>query len=236
MDYISVATFGMLVGFAELLSRYKEYTVLNNWPACLYLGLNAGASIAALFIIKVGGFQFGTAPGAQGFWQVLVAGFSATLLLRSSLLNTRAGNRDIQTGPAEILQILLSVADRHVDRRSAQRRSAVASDLMKDVDFNRAIAALPAYCFQLLESVRDDEQNEAAGVIKDLKMDQKMDAKSKSLTLGLTLLKITGEDTLREAVKALGDSITFKATAALQPNENSTSLRSRGAAQSLSGS
>src|SRR5947209_20254773 len=106
MDYLAVAAFGMLVGFAELLSRYKEYAVLKDWAAGLYLGLNAAASVAALYIIKVVGFQFGADQATQKFWQVLVAGFSATILLRSSLLNTRAGNRDIRTGPAEVLQIL----------------------------------------------------------------------------------------------------------------------------------
>jgi hypothetical protein len=213
MDYVAVAAFGVLVGFAELLSRYKEYTVLKDWAAGLYLGLNAAASVASLYIIKVGGFQFGSDPTSQKLWQVLVAGFSATLLLRSSLLNARAGNRDIQTGPAEILQILLAVADRHVDRRRAQKRSAVASTVMQSVDFDKAMTALPAYCFQLLQNVHEDEQKQAAEVINALKLDQSMDGRSKSLTLGLTLLTITGEDTLREAVKALGDSISTQTAA-----------------------
>ena len=89
---------------------------------------------------------------------------------------------------------------------------------MQDVDFNKAMTALPVYCFQLLPNVREDEQKQAAEAINALKLDESMDTRWKSLTLGLTLLTITGDDTLKEAVKTLGDSISSRVTAASQPD------------------
>ena len=209
MAYALVALFGGLVGIAELLSRYKDApaSVLRSTATLLYIGLNALVSVVALKLVQVARFEFSADPQAQAVWQVIVAGFSGALLLRSSIMNARVGDRDVQTGPAEVLNILLSVADRQVDRQRALKRSAVARRVMAEVDFRKAMTALPAYCFQMMQNVSDSEQQQVAIAISELDKDPHMDGLAKSLALGLTLMTIIGEEGLAEAVDSLGQSI-----------------------------
>ncbi len=73
---------------------------------------------------------------------------------RTSLLVVRAGDRDVAIGPSGFLQIFLTAADRAVDRKRAAARSDAVAEVMKRVDFTKALKALPPYCLALMQIFR----------------------------------------------------------------------------------
>ena len=78
MDYVAVALIGALVGFGELVARYRDApgTALRNGAAALYVGINAAAALAALGLIHAFDWTFGAeTPDALQWTRVLVAGF-----------------------------------------------------------------------------------------------------------------------------------------------------------------
>jgi len=66
---------------------------------------------------------------------------------RSSLFTIRVGDKDVPLGLGLILQVLLDVTDRAVDRGRARPRALLVGKVMDKVLFKKAQVALPAYCF-----------------------------------------------------------------------------------------
>ena len=152
---------GALVGVAELVSRYRDAPsrALHNWAAALYVGLNATAAVAALALIRAFDWKFGASDtGAVEWTRALVAGFGAMALFRSALFIVRAGDQDVGIGPSGLLQVVLSAADRAVDRGRAGARALEVTDTMAGVSFDRAAEALPAYCLALMQNATEDEK------------------------------------------------------------------------------
>jgi hypothetical protein len=212
VDYVIVGVIGGLVGTGELISRYRDAptAALLTVPAAIYVGVNAGASLSALALIHVFGWDFGQPAGSDtARWvQVLVAGFGAIALFRSSLFLVRVGDADVGVGPSSFLQILLSAADRAVDRKRANARAKAVADFMRDVSFDKAVTALPTYCLALMQNIPADEQENLASDVRELSQAPMADA-VKTLNLGLLLMNVVGPATLQAALQSLGDTITF---------------------------
>ena len=71
---------------------------------------------------------------------------------RTSIFVVHAGDRDVAVGPSGFPQIFLSAADRAVDRLLAAVRSDSVGKIMKDVDYAKAVQALPPCCLALMQS------------------------------------------------------------------------------------
>ncbi len=213
MDWLVVAVLSALVGAAELTNRYRDEPVRSLWnpAAVLYILLNVAASAGALALIYTFDWKFGGGTEQAVRWsRVLVAGFGAMALFRTSLFVVRAGDRDIGVGPAGFLQIFLAAADRGVDRSRAQERAARVTELMKGVDYAKAYAALPPYCLALMRNVPAEEQQELDNALALLdKEDVEDDIKVR--LLGLELINVVGEEVLEDAVKSLGAEIRKQA-------------------------
>ena len=225
-DYMAVALLGVLVGVGELVSRYRDEPTRALFarqggliPALLYVTINALAALAALKLIHVFGWTFGgdAAQPSTRYTQVLVAGFGAMALFRSSLFTLRVGGQDVGVGPSSVLQIILDAADRAVDRRRARGRSGEVSRIMRNVSFQRASEVLPSYCLALMQNLSPEDQAELGRQVKALQP-AAMDDQMKALLLGLALLNFVGLDVLQSAVDALGDKITRLPNGAGQPN------------------
>jgi hypothetical protein len=207
--YAAVFVFGLLVGTTELVSRYRDKPVapLGTWPGLIYIGVNAVASVCALWILTTKGvaFDFGGAlPPALG--QVLLAGFGTMVLFRSALFTIRVGDTDVAIGPAAVLQIILNAADRACDRLRAGPRSARVYGIMRGVSFERARQTLPLHCFGLMQNVSTAEQTQLLQTIDALGTKQ-MTEEVKSYNLGLLMMNVVGEDVLGKAVAVLGPLI-----------------------------
>ena len=202
-DWAAAALLGGVVGASELISRYKDDPVaaIKSWPAIFYIAINSAASAAALGLIHANGWF-----GASRWTRVLMAGVSAMAFFRTSLFVVRAGDRDVGIGPSGFLQIFLGAADRAVDRQRASVRSDAVARVMKGIDFDKAVKALPPYCVALMQNVSPEDQQLLNRVLEAL---EKQDGEPgvKSLLLGIELINVVGANVLTTAVDSLGDQI-----------------------------
>jgi len=210
LAYAAAGLFGTLVGGTELAARYKDKPLapLRTLPGWLYLSVNGVAAVAALALIReLRGIDFGSASGLPApVAQVLLAGFGTMAFFRSAFFTLRVGDSDVAIGPAAVLQVILSAADRACDRDRANPRSKLVARVMRGVAFDKAKEALPIYCFQLMQNVALDEQVEIGQRIATLATSN-MNDRVKSFSLGLILMNIVGEEVLERAASDLGATI-----------------------------
>jgi len=207
-EWLTVAGLGLLIGITDIISRYRDkpYSVLWTLPSLFYLLVNALASALTLLSLRAFEWDFGM-QGTRASWtQVLVAGFGAMVILRTSIWNVQVGDENVSIGLKGFLETLLGSVDRAVDRKRAQQRAESVTKTMKDVDFEKAFRPLPAYCFGLLQNLSAEEQDQFARKV-GLLTSSPMDNRVKSLLLGLTLMNLVGEKVLETAVSNLGEDI-----------------------------
>ncbi|MEA3350428.1 MAG: hypothetical protein U9Q82_07400 [Chloroflexota bacterium] len=225
-DFVFVGVLGALVGMGELISRYRDdpWDTLQRKPGLVYVGLNTFVSIAALILIRGFGWTFGANSDSVRWTQVLVAGFGAMALFRSSLFTVRISDQDVPVGPNSFLQIVLAAADREVDRRRATIRAERAKTIMKDVSFDNAMVSLPAFCIALMQNLPPNDQAELQEDVDKLAAADVIDAEIKSFLLGAALMNYVGEDVLKAAVASLDDHIHSPAQPAEGANGVDASL------------
>ena len=211
--YFIVALIGAAVSFGEILARYPDAPqhVASDKPAWLYVALNAGAAVGALWLMRT--FEWltfdETLPALQrATWEALAAGFGGLAIIRSALLRIRVADHDIDIGPAGLLSAVFHAVERSMDQSRARHRNRVVTEIMANVDFNKAKVALPDHCFNLLQNVSPELQYQVSQDLTAYDALQSMGMHQKSLHLGLVLLSIAGEDLLRDAVRTLGPQIS----------------------------
>ncbi len=208
-EWLVAAALGALVGVSGIASRYRDEPtrVLASWPALLYILLNAAVSLLAFALTRSFGWTFG-APSAEAapLIQALVAGLGAMVLLRSSVYTMHVGDQDVAIGPYTLMQSLLNMLDREVDRARAEARANKVGQIMRDVSFERAYQPLPAYCFALMQNLDHEDQVAFGNALKAIYTSQMSDH-TKALLLGAQLLNLVGEGVLKAAVNGLGDQI-----------------------------
>ena len=206
---MSLYFIGAAVSFGEILARYPDAPqhVASDKPAWLYLALNAGAAAGALWLMRT--FEWLTfdetlPPLQRATWEALPAGFGGLAIIRSALFRIRVADRDIDIGPAGLLSAIFHAVERSMDQSRARRRNKVVTEIMANVDFNKAKVALPDHCFNLLQDVSPEFQYQVPQDLMAYDALQSMGMHQKSLHFGLVLLSIAGEDLLRDAVHTLG--------------------------------
>ncbi|WP_433525059.1 hypothetical protein ACQPZ2_08565 [Nocardia pseudovaccinii] len=174
----------------------------------MYAAINAAAAGSALLLAHAFGWTFGaTRPDSIAVTQVLVAAFGALAIFRSSLFTVRIGSQDVGIGPSTALTILLTAADRGVDRARARERSQQVTTIMRDVSFDRAHLALPTFCLGLLQNCSIAEQQDLGNAVKSL-AESPMTDTQKSYALGILLINLVGAPVLTHGVSALRDEIS----------------------------
>lgn len=203
--WVAVALLGGTVGASELVTRYRDSpsSALKLLSAWVYIAMNAGASVLALFLIRAFDWEFGGAnPTEIATWQVVVAGFSALLVLRSSLFTVRVGDTDVGVGPSAMLTALLGAADRGIDRVRAVARLKSARTIMNSVPFDSSVEALLNNVTTSLQNLPAAEGSKVATAAGALHA-RRMSGRQKSIALGLLLLDVGDKDLLKEAVDSL---------------------------------
>lgn len=206
---LAALVIGVSVGIAELVARYKDEPLkaITSWPAIVYVLINGAASVAAFVLILRFGWKFGISdPSTIGATRVLVAGFGAMALFRSSLFTVRVGSSDVAIGPSSFLAIILVAADRAVDRVRAEDRAEVVAGIIEGITFAKSKIALPLTCFALMQNVPNEEQQRISREIEEIDGADVSDY-VQMLSLGLTLMNVVGEQALESAIAALGDEI-----------------------------
>lgn len=209
LDLVAVAAVGGLVGTGELVARYRDapWKALKCVAALLYVAMNVAASLGAFGLVRAFGWKFGQEPATESLrWtQVLIAGFGAMALFRSSLFLVRVGDQDVGVGPSSLLNVLLGAADREVDRERGRARADEVKELVQGVSWQRAREDLPALCLGLMQNATLEEQNALAGAIRDIEGGD-LDDDVRVYLVGLELLNFAGIGVLKGAVGLLSPS------------------------------
>jgi len=211
MDFLAVALLGALVGAGELVSRYRDdpLRALRSLSAVLYVTFNIIAALAALALVEVFHWNFGIHGSHELRWsRVLLSGFGAMAVFRTSLFVLRVGDKDVGIGPASLLQVAMDASDRGVDRYRGTHRATEVGQIMEKVDFEKAFDALPAFCMALMQNPAPTDQESIANQVARL-INSTMDSKAKTLNLGLVLMNVVGRDVLEAAVQGLGATIAI---------------------------
>jgi hypothetical protein len=201
---------GLAVAYVELLARYRDdpRRAVWSWPAFAYALINGAiAALGAWWLVTFSPATVSKAPAGapvsvDEVKLAIVAGFGSMAVLRTSLLKLRMNSGDdISVGPAVILDQLLSVVDRAVDRHLAEHRAQIASELAGRIDFDLHRTSLVSLCLVLLQNPSPNEQQQMTSVSQALAGRTDIPSSTKSVCLLLALLGLVGETVLREAVK-----------------------------------
>jgi hypothetical protein len=148
------------VGLAELVGRYKSSPLfsLKRFAAFWYVAINAAAGFLALYLVRAFGWNFNQTQHVT-LWRILVAGFGAVALFRSSLFVTKIGSTDLNVGPSIVLGAILDACDRSIDRASATKLATeVGDDKVKDLNPASVQASLPVLCLALMQNFAPADQ------------------------------------------------------------------------------
>ncbi len=207
-DYLVVSLLGALVGFIEVIGRYRDapFRVANSKPAFFYILINMLAAVIALLLVRLFGWTFTprTEPEIVRWVQVMVAGSGAMILFRSSLFILNIGDQNFLIGPSTILQALLEVVDSEIDRQRGKIRADFVKNVMKGITWSQAKDGLPEICIDLMQNLSEDSRKAILDSVKLLKDPTlTISEQAKLLTLGLTLLNFVGEDVVSAAIGSL---------------------------------
>lgn len=200
--------FAFVAAGVELLARYRDNPLgaVWSWPAFVYELVNGVAAVAAAGWL----IQFFPTPVENAAGDIdplklaLVAGLGSLAVFRTSVMKLRISNgQDISVGPAVIVEQLLSVVDRSVDRHLAGPRAHVAAELAEKLVFERDNDSLVALCLVLLQNPTPNEEQEMTTLSRTLAGRTDMPPKVKKMIMLLALLGVVGEQVLREAVASL---------------------------------
>ena len=209
VDFIIVFLLGALCGFIELLNRYSRPSfMLKCWTGSLYLFLNGIASVAALvLLVYIKNYNLTCTENPIKFTDDLLAGVSAMVLLRSTLINYQYKEKNINVGLGVILQILLDAVEKSYDIALAKYKMKEIPQIMEGVDFYRARAELTSLCINFRESLSKEEVDILNEELDSIKNSNIFSNKNKSIQLGQILSKYFSIELLEQAVNVLKQEI-----------------------------
>ena len=198
------ALVGLAVGAVEILQRYRDApfrAIFNLWGVG-YVLLNAAISYGTFWVVY---HWTGTPPPASSeesnALQLLglsaTAGFGGAAVIRARFASIRLPDgQEFGIGPTIVIETLLSVVDRQLDRQLATARYDTVHKLMQGVDFEKAKMRLPKELFLAMQSVPEDEAAQVARPIDEIDSMDGLNSQDKSYLLGYYLLDLVGKEFL----------------------------------------
>jgi IPT/TIG domain len=208
-----VAGIGGFVGATDIVRKYRDAPrrALETQPAWLYIAVNVVASMLALVLIWTFNWTFerdASQPAQVLAVQVLVAGLSAMVLLRSAVFTVHQDGVEVPIGPANILDTILGAADRAVDRIRAEARANSIAAEMGGIAFDRASIELPVIALALMRTLSKEDQEILGNQVKKLIESTDVSNEGKCLALGLALDTFVGSEVLKAAIKSVKSQIS----------------------------
>lgn len=209
--YLVAAVLGGLVGAVEIFQRYRSEpfrAVWNPWGGA-YIAFNGFVAGIGFFIaIRAEGLISERSSLELLRWAALAA-FSSSALLRAKLMTIRLSDgKEVALGPELIIQTLLTVLDRELDRYRARHRFDTVHRLFATVDFDRAKLRLPLQVFQAMQTITEEESARLMKRIAEVDQMKTIDARDKSFLLGFYLLDLVGVEFLDGVLSRHGDEFT----------------------------
>jgi hypothetical protein len=138
IPYALAAWIAGFIAFGELTSRHLVLSLphgVRSGAVWAYLLVNAGAGITGTALVQA------FAPGLGPFASSFIGAFGALMFLRSSVMSVQSGTIEVPIGPAGILSLLLSTADRARSEFRRGGRRTRASPAIHAVRAHRRIAS-----------------------------------------------------------------------------------------------
>lgn len=206
---ILVSILGMSIGYIELLNKYSKPSFIfkckYSWG---YIILNGIVSFVAIFILA--NIKNKTSINQLNVMDVVVAGTSAMVILRSSLLDYKIQGKKINIGLAIIPQIIFEGLDKTYDISLAKDKLERIPKIMENVDYLKAKTELTSLCINSREALNEEDIKVINRELEALTNSNNFSNKNKSIQLGQILSKYFSEDFLEQAVTTLGNDIQCK--------------------------
>jgi hypothetical protein len=184
------------VGLTELVTRYRSdpRRAVVSLAAVLYVALNAGAGAAALYLVRAFGWTFGHASNVT-LWRILIAGFGALALFRSSLFVAKIGGASVGVGPSALLEGLLGMLDRDVDRKCAKDISKQISEAdLAELNPETVVSTLPVLCLALMQNFPAGDQALLGAEMSKIGNEEDLTDQAKMRAVLIQLAKYLGAD------------------------------------------
>jgi len=189
--------FGALVGFAEILSRYRDEPLLATFTnsGMSYLAINGIISTVAFAILRKYPTQIFSGLKDDLLLTAVVAGFGAMSVFRSKLFSFKSGDgTEVPIGPAIVLDTILKMIDHKIDRhRATARQTRVFNSMFEIRDFSGTSDYVEASLNSFQNLSADDKRAISEG-IKDLKTTTNWPDSLKCLALGFVFLTVAGDE------------------------------------------
>lgn len=213
---------GILWGFLEIVIRYEwKYLSVNKkkkhqddaadvvfdreenaWMyVVIYLFLNGIISVIAFFLLKYCANEPLNKVKGIEFVNIIVAGVSGMLILRSSFFSIVKDNKEVNIGFVVVVQLLLDKIDKKIRHNIAAKRMCEIYEIMKDVDYEKAKDELPGLCINYIDDFSAQDSNNLINAIKVI--NGNLSGINKSLQLGREIARYCDVEILRRAVKKL---------------------------------
>jgi len=216
MVYFWAAIVAAVVSLAELATRYKDdpWLAVCSGPAVLYTCINAGLAACCVGLLlhydpnafaDVNASAQDKAAGNayDAIKVVLMCGLGSLALLCASVFKARVHDTDVSVGPAIVIEQILKVVDRAIDRKLAEQRANIVAEFVPKVDFASQGMALCSVSLALLQNHTADEKAKIEAVYEELKANDDIDARTRSTILILAVLDSLGKKALGQAVKTI---------------------------------
>ena len=192
--------FGVLVGGAEILSRYQDepWEALGSIPGLFYVSINGTIAAAAYWLVRHYEAKMFTALGGDLFLTSVIAGFGAMAVMRSKLFTFKtAGGSEIAIGPDAVITIFLQAVDRAIDRQRAAQRQSLVWETIQDIAYSSVVPNFFQGSLQAYQNLSAPEKSTLASVIKEVDASTNLKPQLKMMTLGFGFLNISGEENYR---------------------------------------
>jgi hypothetical protein len=210
-SYVITFLLGALVGFGELLNRYRNPgLVFKVATSVIYLLINGMASALTYYIMDQYNLWFDGFTSKE-IGKIAFSGLSAMFFLRSSVFVYKPKDSDtsMNIGIASFIQIFLDFAERSFDQNQSIVKLNKVRQIMQDIDFELASKDLSLLCLALMKNVSMEEQQKLAEDIQKLTSGGLKFVETKSVSLGILISDVAGVELLEVAVETLKAKISL---------------------------
>jgi hypothetical protein len=221
------AVFGISVGGAEIVSRYRDepFLTLRSKAGRWYMLLNGAISAAAFFLLIRYPGQIFSSLRQDYFLTSIVAGFGAMIVMRSKLFSFKTDQGEtFAIGPEAVLVIFLTSVDRQIDRYRASRRQRLVFDETKDItDATNAPGFLTAF-LNSYQNLTGEEKAKIKTQITDAYNSADLPTPLlKLMTVAFGFLNIMGENNFRALMSILKEYQQRPGASQTQPQQPQSS-------------
>jgi hypothetical protein len=166
-----------------------------------YVAVNALVAALAYGLLVRYPTQLLPAVTGDPLLSALAAGFGAMVLLRSKLFIFRSDDgKEYPIGPSIVIETLLRVLDRKIDRLRASERQRRVFEQMKDIaDFETSAGYLEASLLSF-QNLSEEEKREIATVIEQYRQATSWAPSLRTMAVGFAFLTIAGEENFDQVI------------------------------------